>query len=123
MDSNNMFDLLIRKIQFATGLNQGEIAERIGYKRETLSRAKKDPNNNLIPLLEKEFKQELAQMGRPAAGDLSNPERALLVALLRDYAALRAHVMGEEYEDVKADLRKKAKIVLDDLDSWLPEEK
>lgn len=53
---------------------------------------------------------------RPKIGDVLNPERTLLVALLDDYSEWKAGQTGQTYKAVKANLKKKASLILSGLD-------
>lgn len=114
-------DLLIKRIKSVTNLTQEGIAGRIKYSREYLSQAKKTNPEGLYALLEEHFKSELAAGYEPPIDDKLNPERALMLALLQDYAEWKAEATGVSFQDVKGELTKKAHLILDDLHSWLPE--
>lgn len=67
------------------------------------------------------FSQELKNAYIPQIQDKVNPERALLLAMVQDYAEWKAQATGQSFQEVKAELKKKANLILSDLQSWLPE--
>lgn len=121
MKPNKDIDLLIKRIKSVTKLTQEGIASRIKYSREYLSQAKKTNPEGLYSLLEEHFKAELAGVYTPQINDKLNPERALLLAMIEDYAEWKAEATGVPYEDVKKGLQRKANLILTDLHSWMPE--
>lgn len=59
MKSNSVLEDLLKIIKSSTGLTQEGIADRIGYKREYLSQAKKTDSSKLIKALQTNFKEEI----------------------------------------------------------------
>lgn len=68
------------------------------------------------------FRSELLSAGLPPPNDPMNAERALMLAMLDDYAEWKAKKEGVSYKMVKEQIRSKAETYLAGLESWLPEE-
>lgn len=60
---------------------------------------------------------ELDGSYKPDKQELS-AEKALLLAMLDDYAEWKASVTGQPYKQVKSELKKKATLILNTRDSW-----
>lgn len=127
MNSKEEFDLLIKSIK-SGALKKGmkitnkEIAERLGYTPQyfnTLTGNSGKVTSDHINTVKAIFKEELAQIAAPP-GDQLNPERALMFALLEDYVSWKAAATGQAYDDIKNQIKKRGKQILDGLDSWLP---
>lgn len=103
-----------------------EIAARLSISRTYLSGllgGSKEVTKKHIDDFKSHFRDEIKGVYIPQIDDNLNPERALMLALLQDYAEWKAEVTGVSFEDVKKGVQKKANLILDDLYSWLPEKK
>lgn len=123
MESNwtvaTFVDFLISK-----GYKKKEIADRIGKNPSYLSRminGKAEESKTVLSMLLMEFKEDIVGGAEPAVGDIMNPERAILLSLLEDYAEWKAESTGVTFEEVKNKLKKRGARILGHLDSWLPE--
>lgn len=67
------------------------------------------------------FGRELLESTGIAPGDKLNPERAIMLALLEDYAEWKADCTDQSFDEVKASIKKRGGRILGGLDSWLPE--
>lgn len=128
MNVKEEFDFLIKTIK-NTSLKRGvkltnrDIAAKLGYNADyfnTLTGKSGRVTNDHLETVKAVFKESLAAAAGMSRGDKFNPERALILALLQDYAEWKAEQTGQSFEVVKTALRKKAEMILDDLDSWLP---
>lgn len=100
-----------------------EMAARLGYTRTYMSGligGSKELTTKHLEDFRLRFREELSGV-IPEPGDKMNPERSLLVALLDEVATMKSEKEGISYAEAKNQLKKKASLILQNLDSWLPE--
>lgn len=103
MESKNDIATLLRRIKTATGLTQEQIAKRINYSREHLSRAKSDNDPDMYTLLEAVFEADLKGVVKPNPKDPRAEERSLVKAIFFEVANMKAEKEGISFDEaVKA---------------------
>lgn len=109
-------------------LRNEDMAKRMGYNPNyfsTLTGGSGVVSQQHIDDIKLHFKNELEgiYVPVPEIDDQMNPERALLLAMLEDYAEWKAAQTGQTFEGVKDGLTKRATTILHGLRSWIPEVK
>lgn len=111
MESKKDLTYLINQIKTVTGFNQNQIAERIKYSREHLSRAKKSNDKELYDVLSAEFYNELNNIPSPTSRNIQPDDRALLQALLFEVANIKAERENLTFDEAVAAIRKNTNLV------------
>lgn len=125
MDRKEEFKKLIEIIKESTRiagnkLSREEIAERFGVKPQYLSQLigpRGIVTESHILLFKEKFRPELELAGIPMPGDPLNEERALVLAILDDYAERTAKAERVEKDVVVKRVESKAKLILKGLNS------
>lgn len=122
----------IRTLRKNEKLSQEELAEALKVDRTNVSMwetGKAKPQASSISALARFFKvsasyfldenEKITHPSKP--GDSRNPDRALLTAILDEVTIMKSKNEGISYADAKAQIKKKASLILESLDSWLTE--
>lgn len=121
----------IKDLRRLKGLSQQELSEAIKVERANVSiweTGKAKPQLSSITALAQFFDVSASYFldddtpshpSRP--GDKRNPDRALLTAILDEVTIMKSKNEGISYADAKAQIKKKASLILESLDSWLTE--
>ena len=129
MDFKEEFKLLVKTIK-SVALSEGgqlknvDIAGRLNYNPDyfnTLTGKSGKVTEDHINAIKLEFRNELLQATGVQPGSKQNPERAIMLALLEDYAEWKAACTNQTYDEVKASIKKRGDRILGGLDSWLPD--
>lgn len=117
----------IKELRKKLGLSQQALADATGIPKARIGQweiGKGSPKvedyetlNNFF--IKKGLTADGATIGEP--GNKMNPERALVLAMLDDYAEYKSMKEDVPYDTVKGEIQRKARLILKDLDSWLPE--
>jgi len=111
MKAKQDVESLIKKIKFATGLNQDGIAKAVNYSREHVSRAKKANDPEFYNLLLKTFKDQIGDTPPPTGKEITLDDRALIKALLFEVANLKAEKEGVTFDEALDSIKKNTNLV------------
>lgn len=99
------------------GYGRDEIEKEYEYSDNYISQAlSRGGNTKLLTNLKKLHSKAL--QAKPAPGDNLNPERAMVMAILDDYASWKGSVTGEDPDKIKSQVHRKAHLILGGLDAW-----
>lgn len=102
-------------------LRNEDIAKRLGYDRAYFSTLTGNTGKVTKEHLEEfklHFQEELFDEVKAKPGDTLNPERALLLAILEDYATRISEITRIDADVVKKGVLRRATSILGGLDEW-----
>ena len=126
MDHKKEFKKLVEIVKIwaknnGTKLTNTEIASRLDIKRTYLSDLLGEPGKDVtekhVNMFKKTFRDELLGV---SPGAQTNPERALLAALLEEFSEFKAEKESITPKEAKAQIVKRASTILGGLETWLP---
>lgn len=104
-----------------------EIASRLGITRTYLSDLLGEPGKEVsakhVEDFKAHFREELHGAMLTPKDKKITPERALVLAMLQDYAEWKAAETGQTFDQVKDGIKKKASLILSDPEDWMREVK
>ncbi|RPE05510.1 hypothetical protein EGT74_24305 [Chitinophaga lutea] len=108
-------------------LRNADIAQKLGYNPDyfsSLNGKSGSVTQDHINQFKNVFGDQLA--GKPILiappGAPLNPQTALMLAILEDYAEWKAEMTHQTFESVKDGIKKRGRRILGGLDSWLPQQ-
>ncbi|SHL87600.1 helix-turn-helix domain-containing protein [Chitinophaga sp. CF418] len=121
----------IRSLRKSMKLSQEQLAAELGVDRTNVSMWETDkakPQLTSLKALTKFFNvgaayflDETDPAAIPPPGDKMNPIMAMVATLLDEVAIMKAEKLGISVRDAKLLIKQKSSLILDNLDSWLPD--